>query len=44
MADIWWVLRGQPDLQAMSAMSLAELMDWHRLAIERAPKKEKNGG
>ncbi len=40
MADIWWVLRGQPDLQAMSAMSVAELMQWHALAVERAPKKE----
>jgi len=41
MADIWWVLRGQPDLQAMAVMPLTELMDWHRLAVERAPKKEK---
>ena len=41
MADIWLILRGQPDLQAMSAMSLPDLMDWHALAIERAPKKEK---
>jgi hypothetical protein len=41
MADIWLILRGQPDLQAMSAMSLPELMDWHHLAIERALKKEK---
>jgi hypothetical protein len=41
MADIWWVLHGQPDLQAMSAMSIPELMHWHRLAAERAPKKER---
>nr|WP_272695500.1 hypothetical protein [uncultured Sphingomonas sp.] len=40
MADIWWVLRGQPGYEAMCAMSLSELMNWHALAVERAPKKE----
>lgn len=44
MADIWEVLHGQPDLQAMSAMSVAELMGWHAEAIERARRKEKNRG
>ena len=44
MADIWEVLNGQPDHQAMSAMSLAELMGWHAEAIERARSKEKTRG
>ncbi len=44
MADIWEVLHGQPDHQAMSVMPLPELMGWHAEAIERARKKEKTRG
>lgn len=41
MADIWSVLRGQPGYDAMCAMSIPDLMNWHRLAAERAPKKDR---
>lgn len=43
MADIWSVFRGQPDYHALVAMPLPELMRWHALAVERAPKPPRKG-
>jgi hypothetical protein len=33
MADIWSVYHGQPGYDALSAMTIAELADWHDRAV-----------
>lgn len=40
MADIVLVLHGQPSFEAMCAMDLLEISEWHQRAADRA-KKEK---
>lgn len=39
MADIVLVLHGQPSFEAMCAMDLIELAEWHQRAIDRAKRE-----
>lgn len=41
MADIWSVFYGQPGYEALCAMTLGELADWHDRAVRTAEARAK---